>query len=74
VVFDVFALVVFLVAGLAELPQGFLAEQPPFGAMVFTSFRDSFDFRISSAYKNKPGMSSSGLRLLLDKIVSMFDE
>jgi hypothetical protein len=44
VAFDVFALVVFLVAGLAELPQGFLAEQPPFGAMVFTSFRDSFGF------------------------------
>lgn len=29
---------------------------------------------ISSAYKNKPGMSSSGLWLLLDKIVSMFDK
>jgi hypothetical protein len=42
VVFDVFALVVFLTAGLAELPQGFLAEQPPFCAMVFTSFHKSF--------------------------------
>jgi hypothetical protein len=42
--FDVFALAVFLAAGFAELPQGFLAEQPPFGAMVFTSFRDRFCF------------------------------
>ena len=41
-VFDVFALVVFLTAVLAELPQGFLAEQPPFCAMVFTSFHNSF--------------------------------
>jgi hypothetical protein len=39
--FDVFALAVFLAAGLAELPQGFLA-QPPFCAMVFTSFHNSF--------------------------------
>jgi hypothetical protein len=40
--FDVFALAVFLATGLAELPQGFLAEQPPFCAMVFTSFHNSF--------------------------------
>jgi len=52
VVFDVFALVVFLTAGLAELPQGFLAEQPPFCAMVFTSFHNSFGFyRILSLQK-----------------------
>jgi hypothetical protein len=42
--FDVFALAVFLAAGFAELPQGFLAEQPPFCAMLFTSFRDSSGF------------------------------
>jgi hypothetical protein len=60
--FDVFALAVFLAAGLAELPQGFLAEQPPFCAMVFTSFHNSFGFFIIfPLYKNKPGMSSSGL-------------
>jgi len=35
---------VFLAAVLAELPQGFLAEQPPFCAMVLTSFRYSIDF------------------------------
>jgi hypothetical protein len=40
--FDVFVLAVFLATGLAELPQGFLAEQPPFCAMVFTSFHNSF--------------------------------
>jgi hypothetical protein len=44
VAFDVFVLAVFLAAVLAELPQGFLAEQPPFCAMVFTSFRHSFGF------------------------------
>jgi len=38
VVLDVFALAVFFAAGFAELPQGFLAAQPPFGAMAFTSF------------------------------------
>jgi hypothetical protein len=42
--FDVFVLAVFLATGLAELPQGFLAEQPPFCAMVFTSFHNSFGF------------------------------
>jgi len=42
--FDVFVLAVFLAAGLAELPQGFLAEQPPFCAMVFTSFHNNFGF------------------------------
>jgi hypothetical protein len=44
VVFDVFALAVFLAAGLAELPQGFLAAQPPFCAMVFTSSHNGFGF------------------------------
>jgi hypothetical protein len=42
--FDVFVLVVFLAAGLAELPQGFLVPQPPFCAMTFTSFHNSFGF------------------------------
>jgi hypothetical protein len=42
--FDAFVLAVFLAAVLAELPQGFLAEQPPFCAMVFTSFRYGFGF------------------------------
>jgi hypothetical protein len=77
VVFDVFVLAVFLATGLAELPQGFLAAQPPFCAMVFTSFLNSFRFFIyleSPLHKNKPGISSSGLWLLLDKIVSMVDE
>ena len=40
--FDAFALAAFLAAGLAELPQGLLAAQPPFCAMVFTSFHNSF--------------------------------
>jgi hypothetical protein len=44
VVFGVFALAVFLAAGLAELPQDFLAAQPPFCAMVFTSFHNGFGF------------------------------
>jgi hypothetical protein len=42
-VFNVF-LAVFFAADLAELPQGLLAEHPPFCAMVFTSFFNSFDF------------------------------
>jgi len=47
--FDVFALAVFLAAGLAELPQGFLAAQPPFCAMMFTSFHDGFRIFMESS-------------------------
>jgi len=39
---DVFALAGFFAAGLAELPHGFLAAQPPFNAIVFTSFHNTF--------------------------------
>jgi len=47
---DVFVLAVFFAAGFAELPHGFLAAQPPFGAIVFTSFHNSFAlFMVSSS-------------------------
>jgi hypothetical protein len=59
--FDAFVLAVFLAAVLAELPQGFLAEQPPFCAMVFTSFHDSFGFcAIFSLQKTNQGCPQAG--------------
>jgi len=43
--FEVFALAVFFAAGLAELPHGFLAAQPPLCAISFTPFQlDSYGF------------------------------
>jgi hypothetical protein len=38
-VFEDFALAVFFAAGLAELPHGFLAAQPPLGAILLTPFQ-----------------------------------
>jgi hypothetical protein len=72
--FDVFVLAVFLAAGLAELPQGFLAAQPPFCAMVFTSFHDSFGFCNIFCLEKQTRDVIKRAWLLLDKIVSMFDK
>jgi hypothetical protein len=61
VVFDVFALAVFLAAGLAELPQDFLAAQPPFCAIMFTSFHNGFGFLPYSLFtKTNQGCPQAG--------------
>jgi hypothetical protein len=72
--FDAFALAVFLAAALAELPQGFLAAQPPFCAMEFTSFHNSFRLFMEPSSQKQTRDVLKRARLLLDKIVSIVDK